>query len=127
MYFYKNMYISPRVRDPGRVKKDLARGKGHLLIYVLTLSGVPSAGEEAGRPVLEIMHCANLQQPWYRMNPPLIVGLAEGKEDAVELVETITKESFHMTGRWNAAEYLLSRIGFLPEKRNNPFLAFFRK
>ena len=38
MEFYKNLYISPRVRNPKQVRRDLVRGKGHLRIYVLVLA-----------------------------------------------------------------------------------------
>ena len=51
MEFYKNLYISPRVRNPKQVRRDLVRGKGHLRIYVL---GLAINGQ--GKPRLEIMH-----------------------------------------------------------------------
>ena len=38
MEFYKNLYISPRVRNHRQVRRDLVRGKGHLRIYVLVLA-----------------------------------------------------------------------------------------
>ena len=85
----------------------LLRGKGHLSIYVLLLAKGPE-----GRPQLEIMHCANLQTQYYRVHEPFIVGIAEGKADAVDMVDALTTESFNMTGQWNAAEYLASRAGF---------------
>lgn len=116
MFFYKNLYVSSRIKDPNRIKKDLVRGKGHLLLYVLTLSpGSP----EKGRPVLEIMHCANLQQPYYRSHPPFIVGLASGKEDAIEMVRSITQEAFDRSGQWDAAAWLLSKVK--EEKPARPF------
>ena len=106
MRFSKNMYSSPRIRDPRQIERDLRRGKGHLTIYVLTLSR-----QNTGKPVLEIMHCANLQQSWYREHPPLVVGIAEGRQDAFELVRAITQEAFDRTGQWDAAAYLQSVPG----------------
>ena len=106
MVFYDNLYVSPRIRKPRQIKKDLLRGKGHLSIYVLLLAKGPE-----GRPQLEIMHCANLQTQYYRVHEPFIVGIAEGKADAVDMVDALTTESFNMTGQWNAAEYLASRAG----------------
>lgn len=106
MDFYEELYISPAVTDPHRIKKDLMRGKGHLLTYVLVLVRGPE-----NRPQLEIMHCANLQQKYYRDHPPLIVGICEGKEDAFSMVEKITNESFALTGQWDPALYLAAKTG----------------
>lgn len=106
MNFYKNLYISPNIQNPGRVKKDLVRGKGQFMIYLLVLVEGPE-----GKPQLEIMHCANLKQDYYRRRPPFIVGIAQGRTDAIEMVEKITNEAFHMTGDWNAAAYLSAKSG----------------
>lgn len=107
MVFYDNLYVSSRIRKPRQIKKDLLRGKGHLSIYVLLL-----ARGSGGGPQLEIMHCANLQTQYYRVHEPFIIGIADGKADAVDMVDAITRESFKMTGQWNAAKYLASRTGF---------------
>jgi hypothetical protein len=109
MVFYDKLYISPLIRNPRKIRRDLQRGKGHLSIYVLLLAHGPGGG-----PQLEIMHCANLQTQYYRTHQAFIVGIAEGRADAIEMVEAITNESFNMTGQWNAAEYLASRTGFVP-------------
>ena len=101
MEFYQKLYISPRIRNPRQVRQDLVRGKGHLTVYVLVLAEGPD-----GRPQLEIMHCANLQTNYYRSHPPLIVGIANGRQDAIEMVESLTREAYDMTGRWDAAAYL---------------------
>ena len=101
MEFYKKLYVSSRIRKPRAIRKDLERGKGHLGIYVLVLAKKPDGG-----PQLEIMHCANLQTQYYRVHPPLIIGIAEGRPDAIEMVETITREAFEKTGQWDAAAYL---------------------
>lgn len=106
MEFYKNLYVSPHVRNSRQIKKDLQRGKGHLGIYVLILARTPD-----GRPQLEIMHCANLQTSYYRVHPPLIIGLAAGRTDAIEMVEDLTKEAFYQTGKWDPAAFLASRPG----------------
>ncbi len=106
MIFYDNLYVSPRIRKPRQIKKDLMRGKGHLSIYVLLLAQGPE-----GRPQLEIMHSANLQTQYYKVHEPFIVGIAAGKADAVDMVDEITAESFRMTGQWNAAQYLASKTG----------------
>ena len=94
MDFYKELYISSRVRDPRKAKGSDPGERGHFHTYVLVLARGPE-----GRPQLEIMHCANLHQPYYRERPPFIVGIAEGRADAIGMVEHITNEAFRMTRR----------------------------
>jgi hypothetical protein len=105
MVFYDKLYISPLIRNPRKIRRDLQRGKGHLSIYVLLLAHGPEGG-----PQLEIMHCANLQTGWYRAHPPLIVGIAEGRSDAIELVASLAEDAFYATRQWDAAAYLASRM-----------------
>ena len=73
MEFYKKMYISPKIRDPRRIRQDLQRGKGHLTVYLLVLTEGPE-----GRPQLEIMHCANFLQPYYKDHSVYVVGTGQG-------------------------------------------------
>lgn len=107
MVFYDKLYISPLIRNPRKIRRDLQRGKGHLSIYVLLLAHGPGGG-----PQLEIMHCANLQTRYYKAHPPFIVGIANGRADAVEMVNDLTNEAFEMTGQWSAAKYLADRTAF---------------
>lgn len=106
MEFYKKLYVSPRIRDGRRIRNDLERGKGHLKIYVLVLTRNPE-----GKPQLEFMHCANLQSGYYRIHPPFIVGIAEGRTDAIEMIRSLTEEAYDRTGQWDAASYLASVSG----------------
>ena len=43
MYFYKNLYAGPSIRDPEEVKRKLMRGEGQFTIYVIALSPSPTA------------------------------------------------------------------------------------
>lgn len=109
MEFYKEMFVSPKIRDPRKIRQDLQRGKGHLTIYLLVLARGPE-----GRPQLEIMHCVNFLQPYFKEHSVYVVGMASGKADAVELVNRITQEAFDRTGQWDAALYLADRTGWAP-------------
>lgn len=100
MYFYKHLYVSGRIRNPEQAKRKLRRNAGQLLLYVVTL-----CGEEEGNQ-LAIMHSAFLQQPYYKKNPPLILGLASGRWDAVELVRQIVQETYDHTGGADVRAYL---------------------
>ena len=115
MEFYKKMYISPKIRDPRRTRQDLQRGKGHLTVYLLVLTEGPE-----GRPQLEIMHCANFLQPYYKDHSVYVVGMASGKADAIQMVNMITQEAFDRTGQWEAALYLAERTGWAPVSEELP-------
>lgn len=115
MEFYKKMYISPKIRDPRRIRQDLQRGKGHLTVYLLVLTEGPE-----GRPQLELMHCANFLQPYYKDHSVYVVGMASGKADAIQMVNMITQEAFDRTGQWEAALYLAERTEWAPVSEELP-------
>ena len=103
MYFYKNLYAGPSIRDPEEVKRKLMRGEGQFTIYVLALSpSIPGPGSNQ----LEILHCVNLQQPYYKKYPPYIIGIAAGRTEAVELVQRLVQEAYDHTGSADVRAYL---------------------
>ena len=111
MYFYKNLYAGPSIRDPEEVKRKLMRGEGQFTIYVIALSpSIPGPGSNQ----LEILHCVNLQQPYYKTYPPYIIGIAAGRTEAVELVQRLVQEAYDHTGsgdvRAGAAEATAVRV-----------------
>ena len=73
-----------------------------------------------GRPQLEIMHCANFLQPYYKDHSVYVVGMASGKADAIQMVNMITQEAFDRTGQWEAALYLAERTGWAPVSEELP-------
>ena len=103
MYFYKNLYTGPSIRDPEEVKRKLMRGEGQFTIYVIALSpSIPGPGSNQ----LEILHCVNLQQPYYKKYPPYIIGIAAGRTEAVELVQRLVQEAYDHTGSGDVRAYL---------------------
>ncbi len=103
MYFYKRLYVSPQISDPDEIRRKLLRGQGQLSVYVITLIEDPAA---RGGDQMEIMHSANLLQPYYREHPPLILGLAKGHGDAVALVQQILEEALLAVGEADVHRYL---------------------
>lgn len=97
MKFYKELYIGDTVKDPDKIKKKLKRHAG-TFVYIICLS--------KGEDQLEIFHSAYLKQKYYRIHPPIIVGIASGYEEAVNLVVKITKECLERTGGCDLKEYL---------------------
>ena len=103
MYFYKNLYVGPSIKDPDKVKRNLMIGKGQFTIYVIALS--PSK-PGPGANQLEIMHCANLKQPYYKQYPPYILGITSGRIEAFELVRDMIQEAYAHTGSGDVRAYL---------------------
>lgn len=97
MKFYKYLYIGDTVKDPAKVKRKLKQHAGQL-VYVICIA--------QGADQLEIFHSAYLKQKYYRLYPPVIVGIANDYNEAVELVIQITKECLARTGNCNLKEYL---------------------
>lgn len=97
MKFYKYLYIGDTVKDPAKVKRKLKQHAGQL-VYVICIA--------QGADQLEIFHSAYLKQKYYRLYPPIIVGIANNYDEAVELVVRMTKECLHATGSCNIKEYL---------------------
>ncbi len=56
---------------------------------------------------LTIYHSLMLSQWYYKENPPgCIVGLANGREEALVVIEQITKEALLTTGEVSLVDYL---------------------
>lgn len=101
MKFYKYLYIGDTVKDPDKVKRKLKRHAGQL-VYVICISH--------GADQLEIFHSAYLKQKYYRYYPPIIVGIANDYNEAVDIVVQIAGECLEATGGCNLKEYLKWKV-----------------
>ena len=99
MKFYKNLYIGDTVKKPEKAIKKLRRHKKQPWLYVIAYDG------ETNR--LAVCHSLMLLQWYYKENPPAcIVGLANGREEAFEVIERIAKESLDSIGQVRLVTYL---------------------
>ncbi len=98
MRFYKNLYVGESIKKPNKVKWKLRHNAGQFQVYVIALA--------SGTDQLEIYHCAFLQQKYYKVHPPYIIGIAGGYEEAVEMVVEMTKAAMRETGRPDLKKYL---------------------
>lgn len=99
MNFYKNLYIGDTVKKPEKAIKKLKRHKKQPRLYVIAYDG------ETDR--LSVYHSLMLSQWYYKENPPgCIVGLANGREEAFDLIERIAQESLAATGQAQLVTYL---------------------
>lgn len=106
MRFYKYLYVGDSIKHPAKVKRKLKTGAGQMKIYIIALS--------PGDNQLEIYHCAYLQQKYYKRNPPVIIGISGGYDEAVELVQKIALEAIALTGACNIKSYLRQQVDLDP-------------
>ena len=99
MKFYKNLYIGDTVKKPEKAIKKLKRHKMQPSLYVIAY--------DAETDRLAVYHSLMLSQWYYKENPPgCIVGLANGREEAFDVIEQIARESFAATGQAQLVTYL---------------------
>lgn len=103
MRFYKNLYVSDTVKNVGLVKWKLKHAAGQFDIYLITLS----QNEE---DQLDIFHNSMLKQELLRKVDYQVVGIARGREEALEIVRRITDDCMKQTGTVNIRQYLLENF-----------------
>lgn len=150
MQFYRDLYVSPEIKHPEHIKWRLRHNAGSLSLYVITLCDESLSGKEAfphgvsdfenqekcelqklispaGSGSLQgqllMFHCANLQQPYEKKHCPMIIGIAQGRMAALELVRRIVQECVEKTGGADLVPFLAKRdarihrtIPIVPEK-----------
>lgn len=98
MKFYKNLYIGDTVSNPDKIKRKLKKYAKLMNVYVLVYV--------EGDRRIEIFHSVMLQQPYYRDNPPYVIGIAGSKDEAQQIICRIAEEALRQTGTADLASYL---------------------
>ncbi len=102
LVWQENFMTGESVRNPGKIKKKLNGGKLVPGIYLLTLSENPSN-------LLDIIPAAMLVQRSFCGICPRIIGMAKGKDEALEMVRSFIEEIYTETGAFAIAEYIENR------------------
>lgn len=101
--YYSNLYVSDSLKKKkDKVIRRLERRKIQPDLHVILLPG-------CGHNQLEIVNAMYLLQPGYPREDRLVVGIAKGWDDAVELVETISREVYEATGDLQLRDYIQAR------------------
>lgn len=101
MKFYSKLYVGESVKNIRRTKWKLKHNAGQVRVYVITIAD--------GNDLLEIYHCAYLQQAYYKKHPPYIVGIAGGYEEALLLAQRIVEETAAKLGHYRIKNYFTGR------------------
>lgn len=98
--WYCPLYADPKLAGK---KKRLVRKLNHNAVrpdlYLITFAA-------NGQDLFDILSSAYLKQPALRRNLPEIVGIAQGREEAVALVQQILEETLQETGAADVKAYL---------------------
>lgn len=106
---YCDLYVSEGLkRKKNKILKKLMERTLQPTLYILTLA----QGEHNH---LEFYPALLLQQPWYDDATIFVVGIAEGYDAAVDLVEGIACEVLEETGGTDIRRFLTERQGRFEE------------
>ena len=90
--WYKNLYVGNTAKKKEKtLRRKISCGIGTFNVFVITLA----------------VNAAQLLQKTLRRRCPLIVGIAVGYEEAVEIVEQIVKEVWEKTGTVSIRSWIL--------------------
>ena len=105
--FAQNLYlgegIAPEKLD--KLKKRLNKKPLLANVYLITPARNPA-------DQLDIFDARQLVQPHYKDEEFLVLGMASGYEDALQLIERVTGECLKARGDCNLREYFTTRLVF---------------
>lgn len=99
--FYPKLYLGEGIKETklDKIKKKLVENPLWANVYILTF-----ARNSADQ--LEFFDARQLTQRFYEQRPLLVLGIAKDYEDALQLVERITRECLNERGDCRLKEYL---------------------
>ena len=100
--WHKNYYKGSNVKNVAGIRLKLRQGKPVPGIYLITLSENP-------HNLLEILPALTLVQETAARICPEIVGIARGKEEALDLITNLVQTVYEETGELNIKEYWKNR------------------
>lgn len=104
MKWYPELYVGSHAKKKQKkIIRKLKTNAGMLDVYLITLAA-------NGEDIFDILSSAWLQQKGIRRNLPLIVGIACGYEEAVQLAVGIVEEVYRETGDVQVQSYLIEKV-----------------
>lgn len=88
MYLFHKLYVDESCEDDkNKILRNIRRNKGQLDVYLIALAG--------GRDNFDVIHVANLKQKGYPKDDLYIMGMAKGKDDALQIATDIYMEYYN--------------------------------
>ena len=100
MKWYRNLYLGPNAAlNIKEIKRKASEGKWMAGVYYIT----PASTKEN---LLDMFHNSMLKQKLFVQNQCMnILGVAEGKGEALELIQTIVGDVYAKTGGFDMTAY----------------------
>lgn len=103
MDWYRNLYIGEGIKHKAKKAMDrIEKGKAAPGVYLITLASNPDN-------ILEIIAASYLMQKALQNYCPKVVGIARGKEEALEVMQQIIKDTYENTGNFRVEKYIQDR------------------
>lgn len=104
MKWYEKLYVGESIKGKEKkIKWKINHNAGLFSVYVISLASNPNN-------LLDIIHTTDLMQKGYPKKDIRIIGIAKGKEEAMELVKRIIQETYDYLGTTNVEKYLKSKL-----------------
>ena len=104
MRWYEDVYVGYNLLDKKRqVIRKIKNGKPQLNKYVITLP-------QNDYDTLEIYPSNILSQKWYRDSDMVVVGITEGMEEAMDMIQLIIMDCLNDTGEVKVKKYIMSKM-----------------
>lgn len=104
MRWYEDLYVGYNLLDKKRqVIRKIKNGKPQLNKYVITLP-------QNDYDTLEIYLSNILNQKWYRDSDMVVVGITEGMEEAMDMIQLIIMDCLNDTGEVKVKKYIMSKM-----------------
>lgn len=102
--WYKGLYVGNNAKKKKKkLIRRISQGAGVVDVYLITLAA-------NSRDQLDIFSANELLQKARRKNCPVIVGLACGYWEALELAQTMIQQTYRETGTGNVRKWLEKQI-----------------
>ena len=99
MKWYKNLYLGEGVQDHAtKIINRIKKNKPTIDVYVIALAS--NADNQ-----LDLIPSWELLQKGYPKENLRIIGLAQGKQEALQVVTDLVDEAYQKTGNANVLEY----------------------
>lgn len=100
MRWYRRLYVGKTARrDRYKIIGKIRWGKPQLDTYVITLPSNP-------QNILDIYPSYVLLQAYFKRQDFLILGIARGYEEALDVAAEILMETYQKTGNFHVTEYV---------------------
>ncbi|HJC47388.1 MAG TPA: hypothetical protein IAA04_04990 [Candidatus Lachnoclostridium pullistercoris] len=105
MHWYSHLYVGEKAAGKRyAVIQKIRRGEKDLRVYVIT----PASG---GNNILDIYSAAEFFRPFRQERDPLILGIADGYDEALCVAGKIVADMYRTTGDFSLEKFLAQRDG----------------